>query len=154
MEMMNTSLVCIIAFALLGSMFYMLINYDKNDKILQFASMLSKDQQKVYRNVTQERLNIYLQGFVLGTVIAILYLKTFAKKNQPVYCIFVALVLGVAYIHYTIMPKSTYILDHIENAEQADFACHAGCDLMQGFYYHEPMTISELISHFQKQASA
>ncbi len=119
MEMMNTSLVCIIAFALLGSMFYMLINYDKNDKILQFASMLSKDQQKVYRNVTQERLNIYLQGFVLGTVIAIIYLKTLSKKNQPVYCIFVALVLGVAYIHYTVMPKSTYMLEHIDTAEQA-----------------------------------
>lgn len=119
MEMINNSLVCLIAFALLGSMFYMLINYDKNDKIMQFASLLSKDQQKVYRNVTQERLNIYLQGFVLGTVIAIVYLKTFAKKNQPVYCIFVALVLGVAYIHYTIMPKSTYMLEHIDTAEQA-----------------------------------
>ena len=117
--MINTSLVCVIAFALLGSMFYMLINYDKNDKILQFASLLSKDQQKVYRNVTQERLNIYLQGFVLGIVIAIVYLKTFANKNQPIYCIFVALVLGVAYIHYTIMPKSTYMLEHIDNAEQA-----------------------------------
>ena len=119
MEMINNSLVCLIAFALLGSMFYMLINYDKNDKIMQFASLLSKDQQKVYRNVTQERLNIYLQGFVLGTVIAIVYLKTFAKKNQPVYCIFVALVLGIAYIHYTIMPKSTYMLEHIDTAEQA-----------------------------------
>ena len=119
MEMINNSLVCLIAFALLGSMFYMLINYDKNDKIMQFASLLSKDQQKVYRNVTQERLNIYLQGFVLGTVIAIVYLKTFAMKNQPVYCIFVALVLGIAYIHYTIMPKSTYMLEHIDNAEQA-----------------------------------
>lgn len=119
MKMINTSLVCVIAFALLGSMFYMLINYDKNDKILQFASLLSKDQQKVYRNVTQERLNIYLQGFVLGIVIAIVYLKTFANKNQPIYCIFVALVLGVAYIHYTIMPKSTYMLEHIDNAEQA-----------------------------------
>ena len=119
MEMINNSLVCLIAFALLGSMFYMLINYDKNDKIMQFASLLSKDQQKVYRNVTQERLNIYLQGFVLGTVIAIVYLKTFAKKNQPIYCIFVALVLGIAYIHYTIMPKSTYMLEHIDTAEQA-----------------------------------
>ena len=119
MEMINNSLVCLIAFALLGSMFYMLINYDKNDKIMQFASLLSKDQQKVYRNVTQERLNIYLQGFVLGTVIAIVYLKTFAKKNQPVYCIFVTLVLGVAYIHYSIMPKSTYMLEHIDTAEQA-----------------------------------
>ncbi len=46
------------------------------------------------------------------------------------------------------------LLEGIENAEQADFARHAGCDLMQGFFYHEPLTISALINHFQKQASA
>ncbi|QPG04534.1 EAL domain-containing protein [Salinimonas marina] len=46
------------------------------------------------------------------------------------------------------------LLEGIENAEQADFARHAGCDLMQGFFYHEPLTISELINYFQKQASA
>ena len=34
MEMINNSLVCLIAFALLGSMLYMLMNYDKNDKIM------------------------------------------------------------------------------------------------------------------------
>ncbi|AXR06227.1 GGDEF domain-containing response regulator [Salinimonas sediminis] len=46
------------------------------------------------------------------------------------------------------------LLEGIETTEQADFARHAGCDLMQGFYYHRPVTITELISAFHQQASA
>ena len=32
---------------------------------------------------------------------------------------FIALVLGTTYIHFNLMPKSTYMLDHINNGEQA-----------------------------------
>ena len=39
--------------------------------------------------------------------------------KQPIYCIFIAIVLGVTYVHYTIMPKSTYMLEHIDTTEQA-----------------------------------
>ena len=115
----NLSIYCVIAFALLGSMVYMLLNTDKNSTVMYFLSLLNPDQQELYRDITQERMNLYLQGFVLGTIIAIIYLKVIATDDQPVYCIFVALVLGIAYVHYTIMPKSTYMLEHIDNAEQA-----------------------------------
>ena len=67
--MIDLSLYCFIAFALLGSMFYMLFTYNRNDKILYFSSLLNKEQQKVYKNITEERLNIFLQGFVLGLII-------------------------------------------------------------------------------------
>lgn len=115
----NLSIYCVIAFALLGSMIFMLLTSDKNDKIMYFMSLLNSEQQEIYKNITQERVNIYLQGFVLGIILGIIYLKTTKTKNSPVYCIFVAIVLGVTYIHYTIVPKSTYMLEHIETAEQA-----------------------------------
>ena len=54
-----------------------------------------------------------------GIILGIIYLKTTQQNKGPSYCIFVAIVLGVTYIHYTLMPKSTYMLDHIETAEQA-----------------------------------
>ena len=117
---LNLSIYCVIASALLGSMVWMLVNNNKNDKIIYFLSLLNAEQQKVYRNVVQERMNIYLQGFVLGLIVGIIYLKVNTQKNVPIYCIFVALVLGITYIHYTIMPKSTYMLEHIENKEQAE----------------------------------
>ena len=72
----NLSIYCVIAFALLGSMIFMLINVDKNDKIMYFLSLLNPEQQQIYKNITQERMNIYLQGFVLGIILGIIYLKT------------------------------------------------------------------------------
>ena len=134
--MIDLSLYCFISFALLGSMFYMLFTYNRNDKILYFSSLLNKEQQKVYKNITEERLNIFLQGFVLGLIIALVYLRTLTDINQPVYCIFVAIVLATTYIHYLIMPKSTYMLEHVDTPEQAKawleiykvmkFRCHIG----------------------------
>lgn len=116
----NCSLCCFIAAALLGSMFYFIINSNKSgDKVLYFRSLLSPDQQKIHDTIAKERLNIYIQGFVLGLILALIYLKSIKNHKQPIYCIFVAIVLGVTYIHYTVMPKSTYMLDHIDNAEQA-----------------------------------
>ena len=117
--LVNLSLYCFIAFALLGSMIFMLLTTDKNDKIMYFLSLLTPEQQELYKNITKERMNIYLQGFVLGIILGIIYLKMSNDKKAPSYCIFVAIVLGVTYIHYTLMPKSVYMLDHIETGEQA-----------------------------------
>ena len=88
----NLSIYCVIAFALLGSMIYMLLNTDKNSTVMYFLSLLNPDQQELYRNITQERMNIYLQGFVLGIILGIIYLKTCASKSGPSYCVFVAIV--------------------------------------------------------------
>lgn len=116
----NCSLCCFISAALLGSMFYFIINGSKRtDTIQYFRSLLNNKQQKIHNTIIKERLNIYIQGFVLGLILALVYLKSMKNKNQPIYCIFIAIVLGVTYIHYTVMPKSTYMLEHITTAEQA-----------------------------------
>lgn len=116
---MNCSLCCFIAAALLGSMLYFVINTANNDKILYFRSLLNNEQQQMHTNIVKERGYIYLSGFVLGLIIALVYLKNVKAKGQPIYCIFIAIVLGTTYIHYTLMPKSNYMLDHIDTAEQA-----------------------------------
>ncbi len=118
-SVINLSIFCFIAFALLGSMVYMMATTHKNEKILYFMSLLDKKQQEIYLNIVKERANIYFQGFVLGLIIGLIYLKMVNRKDPNVYCIFVALVLGVTYVHYTLMPKSTYMLDYLENQEQA-----------------------------------
>lgn len=134
--MINCSLCCVVAAALLGSMLYMLFSCNKNDKILYFMSLLNPKQQEIYKNITQERLNIYLQGWVLGLILGLVYLNYYATPKAPTYCVFVAIVLGTTYAHYNIMPKSTYMLDHIDTAEQSKawlaiykemkFRCHMG----------------------------
>ena len=74
---------------------------------------------KIYQNIVKERMNIYVTGFVLGLIVGIIYLQITNSMKTNVYCIFVAIVLGITYINYTVMPKSTYMLDHIETAQQA-----------------------------------
>ena len=117
--MLDLSIYCIIAFALLGSSFYFLLTHHKQDKFLYFASLLKPEQQKILNNITQERLYIYIQGFLIGLIIAVIFLRITNIKNNSIFCIFVAIVLGFTYIHYTLMPKSTYMLEHIDTAEQA-----------------------------------
>ena len=117
--MINCSISCVIAAALLGSMIYMLFSCNKHDKIIYFLSLLDSKQQEIYRNIMQERLSIYLQGWVLGLILGFIYLKYYSKNSHPTYCVFVAIVLGATYAHYTLMPKSTYMLEHINNQEQS-----------------------------------
>ena len=74
--MIDCSLSCVIAAALLGSMVYMLFNYDKNNKILYFMSLLNPEQQEIYKNISKERLNIYLQGWTLGLILGLIYLNS------------------------------------------------------------------------------
>jgi len=134
--MINCSISCLIAFALLGSMIFLTFSMNKNDKILYFLSLLTPDQQQIYKNIIQERLNIYLQGFVIGLIIGLIYIKYYSSKNTSTYCAFVAIVLVVTYAHYTLMPKSTYMLEHITNQEQSKawleiyktmkYRCHIG----------------------------
>ena len=117
--MINLSIYCIIAFALLGSSFYFLLTNHKQDKFLHFSSLLSPEQQKILKNITEERLYIYIQGFIIGIIIGLIFIKISNIKNNSVFCIFVAIVLGFTYIHYTLFPKSTYMLEHIDTQEQA-----------------------------------
>ena len=117
--MINLSIYCIIAFALLGSSFYFLLTNHKQDKFLHFSSLLSQEQQKILKNITKERLYIYIQGFIIGIIIGLIFIKISNIKNNSVFCIFVAIVLGFTYIHYTLFPKSTYMLEHIDTPEQA-----------------------------------
>ena len=73
--MINLSIYCIIAFALLGSSFYFLLTNHKQDKFLHFSSLLSPEQQKTLKNITEERLYIYIQGFIIGIIIGLIFIK-------------------------------------------------------------------------------
>ena len=70
-QIVDCSLFCFIAAALLGSMVYFLFTSNKDNKISQFLSRLTKEQQEVYRNISEERLNIFLMGFCIGLIVGI-----------------------------------------------------------------------------------
>lgn len=111
---------CFFGFALLGSMVYTMMK-DKDSTVFKnFMNTLNEEQKKVYMEIKKERLRLYLQGLALGCVLAVISLFLTAKKSPLTrVCVFTIFGLGVAHLYYSLMPKSKWMLDYIENKEQA-----------------------------------
>ena len=45
------------------------------------------------------------------------------------------------------------VCEGIETAEQEKTAIEAGCDMLQGFYYYHPMSVTELERLFEQENS-
>ena len=83
-------------------------------------ALLDDNQQQVYKSVTKERLSIYIQGLVLGIILAILVtFHTNLTKSVNV-CIFIAVALSVNWLYYSLYPKSTYMLKHLTSSDQVN----------------------------------
>jgi len=109
---------CLVGAALLGSMIVTMLASKKSKNFTNFMSVLNDDQQQVYKSVIKERLHIYIQGLVIGIILAILV--TFnGKLSRPTnICLFVVIALGFNWIYYLFYPKSTYMLNHLSSQNQ------------------------------------
>jgi uncharacterized protein YacL len=127
---------CLVGAALLGSMIVTMLASKKSKNFTNFMSVLNDDQQQVYKSVIKERLTIYIQGLVIGSILAILF--TFnGKLSRPTnICLFVVIALGFNWIYYLFYPKSTYMLNHLSSQNQVQawlkiykemkLRCHVG----------------------------
>jgi uncharacterized protein YacL len=114
---MNCLGYCIIASALIGGM--LLIMSGKNSQIdILFKNSLNDQQLLQYHKIYKQRLNLFYQGAFLGLIISILYIYLF--NFQPIksnICVLIAIILGVSYLYYKIMPKDM-ILNYLSNQDQ------------------------------------
>lgn len=74
-------------------------------------------QMNVYNDIRKERRTHYLLGVGIGLIIA----TTFIMKNKIVcpkkyICAFIGLALFVGNIFYELMPKSQWMIEHLDNA--------------------------------------
>lgn len=110
---------CLIGSALLGSNIYLMMKSKDSKIFTNFQKLLNDQQKEIHSKVKDERLNLYLQGLVIGLVLAFLFvgmMKTKSKNNKL--CVFVAIALGFNYVYYSLMPKSNYMLLHLDTPEQ------------------------------------
>jgi hypothetical protein len=86
----------------------------------EFAASLNDDQLKVYREVVNRRMSLYLQGFVIGILAGVLYLATVpsVKPTPMVLGTFTLIVLGAQYMFYMMIPKGKWMLDFVTTPEQ------------------------------------
>ena len=109
---------CLVGSALLGSMLVMMLSSKKSKNFTHYKSLLDDNQLQVYKSVLSERMSIYIQGLVIGTILALLvtYKRILSKTHNI--CVFMVIALGFNWVYYLFYPKSTFMLSHLNSQNQ------------------------------------
>lgn len=121
---MNCATECIIASAFMGASAYMMLKEKSSKKYKKYWQKMSKEKQEKYIKIKKERLMIMLKASIFGIFASI----TFSKFKDIIFpsenafnnsCINTLVFYAVQYMVYILHPKSDYMLNHVENNEQA-----------------------------------
>jgi hypothetical protein len=112
-------LVCSAAAAFFGGMVFVSLNPYSKDKLNKLMSLLTPDQTQVYKEISRERMHIYLMGLVLGLLLGFIYLYHGAKTTGlSRTCGFVFITMATTYLFYLLYPKSKYMLSYLTTDDQ------------------------------------
>lgn len=106
---------CLVGAIIIGSMFMIMISKGKVDQ--KFRDSLNPAQKAVYAEIYKERLTIFIQGLVIGAALAAGYGLIFSSGTMMNACLIASIVLGTAYLYYTIRHKKM-IVNYLETPEQ------------------------------------
>ena len=109
---------CLVGSALVGSMVMNMLASKRSKNFRNFMALLDDNQQQVYKSVIKERINIYIQGMVIGVILAILCTFNNKLSRTNNICLFIVIALGFNWLYYSVYPKSTYMLSHLSSQEQ------------------------------------
>jgi hypothetical protein len=95
----------------------------KNKTIQQYQSQLPSKLQNIYKKITDERQRIYYCGYALGLILSIIIIVYKTQKRLPMtngtmVCTVITVSFITNYFYYSLSPKSTYMLEHINSPEQ------------------------------------
>ena len=113
---------CLIAVVLLSGTIATMITSKTSPNFRKFNETLTKEQKKLYKNITMERLRIYIEGMILGLITGLFGLSLLPKKvdNSSKVCLFVIVCLLINMIYYRMYPKSNYMVKHLNTPEQKE----------------------------------
>lgn len=109
---------CVLGAAFLGSSILTMMASKQSKNFVNFRKLLNTKQLEIYNNITKERMSIYIQGLILGVLLAVLVTFNSSLKGTNKLCVFVVIALGVNYLFYSLHPKSTYMLLHLNSQQQ------------------------------------
>jgi len=113
--------------------------------ILKYKSQLPENLQKIYEEITNERIRIYYQGYLLGFILSLFFIlgnvysdHKFLSTTSMV-CLVLAISFITNYFYYILSPKKNSMLDHIKTPEQtkAWFQMYRGMQV----YYHTGLVL-------------
>lgn len=124
---------CFVAVVFLVANVYVAFTADKDLLQRDFYKVLSDKQIEKYDELVKERRNIYLQGYFVGFILALIFIvithrgwKLFNtggrvphwSSNTGVVCFAGAITLVVNYLYYMLYPKRDFMILHLYNLEQ------------------------------------
>lgn len=117
---------CAIAFVLLAtSIATPFVAHSKHQLHSTFQHTLDTDQLTRYQRIVSNRRNLYLQGLVLGVIIACLVVGVVMRvaplTNDISYgCLSVSVLFVVEYLYYILSPKGEYMVSVLQTDEQRE----------------------------------
>ena len=115
---MNCLNFCVLGAAFLGSSVLTMLASKQSKNFKNFEKLLSKEQSQIHKGIVKERALIYFSGLVLGVLLAFLTMYFANLKPNNKVCVFIVVALGVNYLFYSLYPKSTYMIQHLNTKEQ------------------------------------
>lgn len=140
---------CTISFSLsavfLIGMIYMNYSIASSEIILKYKAQLPENLQKIYEQITNERITIYYQGYILGFILSLFIILGNVYSNHKflsttsTVCLVLATSFLTNYFYYILSPKKNWMLNYIKTPEQTK----AWLQMYRGMqvYYHTGLVL-------------
>ena len=112
---------CFAAVVFLIANLYVTFTADKTSGKDALYNTLDKNDIVRYEAIVKERRNIYLQGYGLGILIALVLLSLMDRRKMgkmALVCFAGGITLTVNYLYYMLKPKSDYMVLHLDKEDQ------------------------------------
>jgi hypothetical protein len=122
--MVPCTISCSISVVFLIGMIYMNYSISRSQIILNYKSQLPENLQKIYEEITNERRNIYYQGYILGFILSlfIIFGNVFSEykflSTTSMVCLVLATSFITNYFYYILSPKKNWMLNYIKTPDQ------------------------------------
>jgi cbb3-type cytochrome oxidase subunit 3 len=115
---------CGLAVVIILSMIFMNLSINKT-ALKEYENQLPPSLQQTYKEIVKERTQIFFTGYLIGFFLAglLIYYNTQIKKDKmgplAMVCLTVSVAFITNYFYYILTPKTKWMLDSIEDPEQA-----------------------------------
>ena len=111
---------CALGFALVGGTIATALVSKQDPVFKKYHSTLDPEQKDALERIANERLNLYIQGTLLGLLLVgvMTFFGTWKISPFTNGCTFVAIVLLTQYFYYILMPKRDWMLKHLKTSVQ------------------------------------